>query len=59
VWISGIGTSHKDDFSLPQIDILVDNPECSSMYSFMDGFSRHNHIKISPKDKEKTTFVTP
>jgi len=38
--------SAKDDFSLPHIDVLVDNAACSSMYSFMDGFSGYNQIKI-------------
>jgi hypothetical protein len=49
--------SPKDDFSLPHIDVLVDNAACNSMYSFMNGFSRYNQIKISLEDKEKTTFI--
>ena len=34
--------SPKDDFSLPHIDILVDNTMGHSLLSFMDGFSRYN-----------------
>ena len=34
--------SLKDDFSLPHIDILVDNTIGHSLLSFMDGFSGYN-----------------
>ncbi|XP_052301368.1 LOW QUALITY PROTEIN: uncharacterized protein LOC127904008 [Populus trichocarpa] len=51
--------SPKDDFPLPHIDVLVDNAARSSIYSFMDGFSGYNQIKMAPEDKTKTTFVTP
>ncbi|XP_052312616.1 uncharacterized protein LOC112328848 [Populus trichocarpa] len=50
--------SPKDDFPLPHIDVLVDNAARSSTYSFMDGFSGYNQIKMAPEDKTKTTFVT-
>ena len=29
------------------------------MFSFMDGFSGYNQIKMAPKDAEKTAFRTP
>ncbi|XP_073262695.1 uncharacterized protein [Populus alba] len=51
--------SPKDDFPLPHIDILVDNAARSSTYSFMDGFSGYNQIKMATEDRAKTTFVTP
>ena len=51
--------SSKDDFSLPHIDVLVDNTAQSSTYSFMDGFSGYNQEKIALEDKAKTTFITP
>jgi len=51
--------SLKDNFPLPHIDMLVDNTARSSIYSFMDGFSGYNQIKMAQEDKEKTTFVTP
>ena len=51
--------SPKDDFPLPHIDILVDNAARSSTYSFMDGFSGYNQIKMAIEDRAKTTFVTP
>ena len=34
--------SLKDDFSLPHIDILVDNTIGHSLLSLMDGFSGYN-----------------
>jgi hypothetical protein len=51
--------SLEDDFSLPHIDMLVDNAVKKSIYSFMDGFSSYNQIKIANEDKEKTTFINP
>ncbi|XP_061951794.1 uncharacterized protein LOC133674601 [Populus nigra] len=51
--------SPKDDFPLPHIDILVDNAARNATYSFMDGFSGYNQIRMPEEDKEKTTFVTP
>jgi len=35
---------------------MVDNVVCSFIYSFMDGFSGYNLIKIAPEDKEKKNF---
>jgi len=49
--------SPKDDFPLPHINVLVDNVVCSFIYSFMDGFSGYNLIKMAPEDKEKKTFI--
>jgi hypothetical protein len=51
--------SPKDNFPLPHIDMLVDNAARSSIYSFMEGFSGYNQIKMAQEDKEKTIFVTP
>jgi len=50
--------SPKDNFPLPHIDTLVDNTAKNSLFSFMDGFSGYNQIKMAPDDMEKTTFVT-
>ena len=47
-----------DNFPLPHIDILVDNTTNFALFSFMDGFSGYNHIKMAIEDMEKTTFVT-
>ena len=48
----------KDDFPLPHIDVIVDSTTSSAMYSFMDGFSRYNHIIMVVMDKIKTAFIT-
>ncbi|XP_017973143.1 PREDICTED: uncharacterized protein LOC108661378 [Theobroma cacao] len=50
--------SPKDNFPLPHIDTLVDNTARHSMFSFMDGFSGYNQIKMALEDTEKTTFIT-
>ena len=50
--------SPKDNFSLPHIDVLVDNTAEFSTFSFMDEFSGYNQIKMAPEDQEKTTLIT-
>ncbi|RDX69713.1 hypothetical protein CR513_51131, partial [Mucuna pruriens] len=50
--------SPKDNFPLPHIDTLVDNTACHQIFSFMDGFSGYNQIRMAPEDREKTTFTT-
>src|SRR3954466_5565665 len=49
----------KVDFPLPHIDVLVDNTSPFKVFSFMDGFSGYNQIKMAPEDMEKTMFITP
>lgn len=49
--------THKDDFPLPYIDVLMDNIACQAMYSFLDGFSRYNQVMMGFKDKVKTCFI--
>uniref|UniRef100_A0A2N9HMA4 Integrase catalytic domain-containing protein n=1 Tax=Fagus sylvatica TaxID=28930 RepID=A0A2N9HMA4_FAGSY len=48
----------KDNFPLPHIDTLVDNTATNAVFSFMDGFSGYNQIKMAEEDKSKTAFVT-
>ena len=43
----------KDEFPLPNIDLLVDSVAGSSMFSFMDGYSGYNQIRMAAKDAEK------
>ncbi|WJZ90965.1 hypothetical protein VitviT2T_010079 [Vitis vinifera] len=50
--------SHKDDFPLPHIDMLVDSMAGHSMLSFMDGFSRYSQILMALEDMEKMSFIT-
>ena len=48
----------KDDFSLPYIDLLIDNTVGYEMLSFMDGFSGYNQIQLAEEDQDKTSFTT-
>ena len=41
------------------MDLLIDFATRSAIFSFMDGFSGYNHIKMAAKDAEKTAFRTP
>ncbi|XP_077222157.1 uncharacterized protein LOC143856000 [Tasmannia lanceolata] len=50
--------SPKDDFPLPNIDLLVDNTAGHALLSFMDGFSGYNQIKMALEDMMKITFIT-
>ena len=45
--------SPKDNFPLPHIDVLVDNTANHHMFSFMDGFSGYNQIRMFLEDREK------
>uniref|UniRef100_A0A2N9FIW5 Reverse transcriptase domain-containing protein n=1 Tax=Fagus sylvatica TaxID=28930 RepID=A0A2N9FIW5_FAGSY len=49
----------KDEFSLPNMDLLIDSAVGHAMFSFMDGFNGYNQIFMSPKDAEKTAFRMP
>ena len=50
--------SPKDNFPLLHIDTLIENTATNMFFSFMDGFSGYNQIKIAEKDKSKTVFTT-
>ena len=50
--------SSKDSFPLLYIDTLVDNTVRHSLFSFMDGISGYNQIKMALEVMEKTTFAT-
>jgi len=49
----------KDDFPLPNIDIIVDLIAGHTILSLMDSFSGYNQIRIAPEDQHKTTFTCP
>ena len=48
----------KDNFPLPQIDLIVDATAGHELLGFMDAFSGYNQISMDPDDQEKTSFVT-
>ncbi|KAL6208662.1 hypothetical protein ACLB2K_019609 [Fragaria x ananassa] len=49
----------KDEFPLPNMDMLINSTSGQGMLSFMDGFSGYNQIKMAARDAEKTAFRTP
>eukprot|EP00253_Pinus_taeda_P023260 PITA_23260 len=51
--------TQKDHFPLPFIDQVLDNLAVKKFFSFLDGFSGYNQIKIAPQDQDKTTFTSP
>ena len=48
----------KDELPLPNVDLFVDSAAGSSMFSFIDGYSGYNQIRMAAKDTEKTTIRT-
>lgn len=49
----------KDDFPIPISELLVDATVGHEIFSFMDGYSGYNQIKMAPEDEELTAFRTP
>ena len=47
-----------DAFPLPFTDGVLDAVVGHEVYSFLDGFSGYNQIRMNTADKEKTAFVT-
>ena len=43
---------------MPYIDTLIDNTTTNMFFSFMDGFSGYNQIKMAEEEKAKTAFTT-
>ena len=48
----------KDEFPLPNMDMLIESVAEHAMFSFMDGFSGYNQIRTSLKDATKAAFRT-
>ncbi|XP_070037211.1 uncharacterized protein [Nicotiana tomentosiformis] len=51
--------SPKDDFSLPNIHILIDNCAKHELQSFMDCFAGYHQIWMDEEDAKKIAFITP
>ena len=49
----------RDYFPLPFIDQVLDTLSGKQYFSFLDGYSGYNQIRIAPKDQDKTTFTCP
>ena len=52
------GVYLKDEFLLPNMDLLIDSMAGNAMFSFMDRFIGYNQVRMAPKDAEKTAFET-
>ena len=50
--------SPKDEFPLPNVDILVDAAGHERFY-FMDGYNGYNQILMDPADASKTALRRP
>ena len=50
-------TCSNDNFSLLAIDKLVDASTGHKILSFMNTFSKYNHISMDPIDQEKTMLI--
>ena len=48
----------KDNFSMPQIDQLVDTTSRHEMLSFVDAYFGYNQISMHRLDEDKNTFIT-
>ena len=51
-------TTVTDAFPLSFTDRVLDAVATHEVYSFLDGFSGYNQIRMHPEDQEKTSFVT-
>ena len=49
----------KDDFPLPNTELMVDATIGHEVLSFMDGSSGYKQIQMAPEDEELTAFQTP
>ena len=47
----------KDNFSLPQIDQLVDATSSHKIFSFMDAYSGYNQIPMYLPNEEHTSLI--
>jgi hypothetical protein len=49
----------KYHFPLPFVDQVLDSLFGKEYFSFLDGYSGYNQIRIAPEDQDKTTFTSP
>ena len=49
----------KDNYPLPNMEILLHKVTGSEIMSMLDDISRYNHVLINKEDRHKTTFTTP
>jgi hypothetical protein len=47
----------KDPFPLPSLDLVLDVVARHDLYSFMDGYSGYNQVKMGENNQEKIAFI--
>jgi hypothetical protein len=52
-------SSKKDNYPLPNMELILQRVTGASKISMVDGFFGYNQISVMPKDREKMTFTTP
>jgi hypothetical protein len=51
--------SIKDNYPLPNMEMLLQQVTSSTLMSMLDGFSGYNQVHVAEEDKPKTAFITP
>jgi hypothetical protein len=51
--------SIKDNYPLPNMEMLLQQVTGSALMSMLDGFSGYNQVLVVEEDRPKTTFITP
>jgi hypothetical protein len=52
-------SSVKDNYPLPNMELLFQQVTGSSCISMLDGFSRYNQVLVAEEDIPKQTSITP
>lgn len=52
-------SSLKDNYTLLNMDIMLQKVTGYELLSMMDGFSGYNQVKVREAEQYKTTFTTP
>jgi len=47
----------KDNYPLPNMDMLLQQVTGSSLMSMLDGFSRYNQVSVAEEDRPKIDFI--
>jgi hypothetical protein len=50
--------NQKRSISVTSFRLSFDSMDGHELYSFMDGYSNYNQVKMAEEDKEKTTFIS-
>jgi len=51
--------SIKDNYPLPNMELLLQQVTGLTLMSMLDGFSGYNQVLVAKEDRLKTAFITP